>query len=99
GSRPSSRDVANPVQLALADEAGFPHQGSVVFVDNEADVGRGTIPLRARFENPRDVFVPGAFARVRLIASAPYQAVLVPDAAVATDQSRPVPHFTGPGGP
>ncbi len=97
GGRPSSREVANPVQLALADEAGFPHAGRVVFVDNEADAGTGTIRLRARFDNPRDLFVPGVFARVRLIASAPYQALLVPDAAVSTDQSRRVLYVLGPG--
>ncbi|MFC7476345.1 efflux RND transporter periplasmic adaptor subunit [Dankookia sp. GCM10030260] len=90
GDRPSSREVQNPVQLALADETGFPHHGRIVFVDNEADAGTGTIRLRARFDNPHDIFVPGGFARVRLIASAPYQALLVPDAAVATDQSRRV---------
>jgi RND family efflux transporter MFP subunit len=97
GARPSSRDTANPVQLALADEPGFPHQGQVVFVDNEADAGTGTVRLRARFDNPRDLFVPGVFARVRLIGGAPYQALLVPDAAVATDQSRRVLYVIGPG--
>ncbi|MCO6415999.1 efflux RND transporter periplasmic adaptor subunit [Siccirubricoccus sp. KC 17139] len=88
GGRPSSRDMRNPVQLALADETGFPHRGEVVFVDNEADSGTGTIRLRARFSNPKDLFLPGSFARIRLVGSAPYQALLVPDAAVATDQSR-----------
>ena len=97
GSRPLSREVANPVQLALADETGFPHVGHVVFVDNEADTGIGTIRVRARFENPRDLFNPGVFARVRLVASLPYQALLVPDAAVATDQSRRVLYVLGPG--
>ena len=97
GDRPSSRDFENPVQLALADETGFPHQGRVVFVDNEADFGTGTIRLRARFDNPNDIFSPGVFARVRLIASAPYQALLVPDAAVATDQSRRVLYVLGEG--
>jgi len=97
GGRPSSREAANPAQLALADETGFPHRGHVVFVDNEADSGIGTIRLRARFDNPRDLFLPGGFARVRLIASAPYQALLVPDAAVVTDQSRRVLYVLGPG--
>ncbi|RAI58484.1 efflux RND transporter periplasmic adaptor subunit [Roseicella frigidaeris] len=96
GGRPSSRDVANPVQLALADEADFPHPGKVVFVDNEADPGTGTIRLRARFDNKQDRFSPGVFARLRLVASLPYQALLVPDAAVATDQSRRVVYVLGP---
>ena len=97
GGRPSSRDMANAVELALADESGFPHRGRVVFVDNEADAGTGTIRLRARFENPRDLLLPGVFARVRLVASAPYQALLLPDAAVATDQSRRVVYVLGAG--
>lgn len=96
GGRPSSREMANPVQLALPDEVGFPHRGRVVFVDNEADAGTGTVRLRARLDNPRDLFFPGGFARVRLVASAPYQALLVPDAAVATDQSRRVLYVLGP---
>lgn len=95
GTRRSSRDVENPVQLALADERGFPHAGRVVFVDNEADVGIGTVRLRARFANPQDLFAPGVFARVRLIAGPPYQALLVPDMAVATDQSRRVLYVLG----
>ncbi|MEN0073461.1 MAG: efflux RND transporter periplasmic adaptor subunit [Paracraurococcus sp.] len=96
GGRPSSRDVANPVKLALADETDFPHEGKVVFVDNEADPGIGTIRLRARFANPQDQFAPGIFARLRLVASLPYQALLVPDAAVATDQSRRIVYVLGP---
>lgn len=97
GSRPSSRDAANPVQLALADEIGFPHSGEVVFVDNEADAGTGTLRLRARFANPVQLFTPGQFARVRLLGSAPYQGVMIPDSAITTDQSRRVVYVVGPG--
>jgi len=97
GARPSSRDVANPVELALADELGFPHTGHVVFVDNEADPGTGTLRLRARFSNPGQLFTPGQFARARLLGSAPYRAVMIPDSAIATDQSRRVIYVVGPG--
>nr|WP_282571912.1 efflux RND transporter periplasmic adaptor subunit [Roseomonas acroporae] len=97
GSRRSSREFANPVQLGLEDERDFPHAGRVVFVDNEADAGTGTIRLRARFDNPGgQLFVPGAFARLRLLGSAPYRALLLPDAAIATDQSRRVVYVLGP---
>ena len=95
GTRPSSRDAPNPVQLGLSDEPGFPHQGRVVFVDNEADPGTGTLRLRARFDNPEQLFVPGAFARIRLLSSPPYQALLLPDEAVATDQSRRIVYVLG----
>ena len=95
GARPSSRDTANPVRLALGDEDGFPHHGQVVFVDNEADSGTGTLRLRARFDNPNQVFQPGIFARIRLLSALPYQALLVPDSAIATDQSRRVVYVLG----
>jgi multidrug efflux system membrane fusion protein len=95
GTRPSSRDVANPVELALADEIGFPHSGQVVFVDNEADAGTGTLRLRARFANPAQLFTPGQFARVRLLGSAAYRAVMIPDSAITTDQSRRVVYVVG----
>ncbi len=95
GERPSSRDTANPVRLALGDEEGFPHNGQVVFVDNEADLGTGTLRLRARFANPNQVFQPGTFARIRLLSTLPYQALLVPDSAVATDQSRRIVYVLG----
>lgn len=95
GARPSSRDVQNPVELALADELGFPHRGHVVFVDNEADAGTGTLRLRARFPNPGQLFTPGQFARVRLLGSAPYRAVMIPDSAITTDQSRRVIYVVG----
>jgi multidrug efflux system membrane fusion protein len=96
GTRPSSRDVANPVEMALADEIGFPHSGQVVFVDNEADAGTGTLRLRARFANPAQLFTPGQFARVRLLGSAAYRAVMIPDSAITTDQSRRVVYVVGP---
>lgn len=95
GERPSSRDTSNPVRLALGDEEGFPHNGQVVFVDNEADLGTGTLRIRARFANPNQVFQPGLFARIRLLSTLPYRALLVPDAAIATDQSRRIVYVLG----
>lgn len=76
------------VQVGLDGEPGFPHQGSVNFVDNAVDPATGTIHLRAVLDNSDRRLVPGLMARVRLPGSADYAAVLVPDAAVATDQDR-----------
>ncbi|GAB5470634.1 MAG: efflux RND transporter periplasmic adaptor subunit [Rhodospirillales bacterium] len=87
GLRPSSRDSANPVQLQLADEVGFPHWGTMDFVDNRVDSDSGTITGRAVFDNPNGLFTPGLFARLRLLGSAPYEALLIPEAAIGTDQS------------
>jgi RND family efflux transporter MFP subunit len=76
------------VQVGLDGETGFPHHGRVNFVDNAVDPATGTIHLRAVLDNSDRRLVPGLMARVRLPGSADYTAVLVPDAAVATDQDR-----------
>ena len=88
GKRASSRDTKNPVLLGLVDEDGFPHEGHMDFVDNRVDRNTGTIRGRAILPNPDGVLAPGLFARVRLPGSRPYEAVLIPDAALATDQTE-----------
>jgi len=88
GERPSSRDVRNPVQIGLADEEGFPHEGYMDFVDNQLDAGTGTIIGRAVVPNPYRQFTPGLFARLRLPGRGRFRALLVPDEAIASDQAR-----------
>jgi multidrug efflux system membrane fusion protein len=88
GERPSSRDARNPVLLGLASEDGYPHQGYMVFVDNQLNPATGTIRARAIFDNKDRKFTPGLFARVRLIGSGKYHALLVNDRAVGTDQDK-----------
>ena len=58
------------------------------FVDNVIDRSTGTIRGRAVFANANGVFTPGMFARVRVPGSPPYEALLVPDAAIGTEQAR-----------
>ena len=84
----ASRNTGVPVQLKLIDESDFTHQGHMDFVDNVIDRSTGTIRGRAVFDNANGVFTPGMFARVRVPASAPYEALLVPDAAIGTEQAR-----------
>jgi RND family efflux transporter MFP subunit len=86
GQRPSSRDVANPVELQLADEHDWPHKGKMDFVDNQFDANTGTMRARAVFENAEGVLSPGMFARIRLAGSGKYTAMLLPDEAIGTDQ-------------
>jgi RND family efflux transporter MFP subunit len=95
GERPSSRETPNPVRLQLADEQGFPHEGHMDFVDNRLDPATGTIQGRAVFPNPDGVLTPGLFARVQLIGEGPYDALLVPDQAIGTDQAQRVVHVVG----
>jgi multidrug efflux system membrane fusion protein len=88
GLRESSRTAANPVFLGLANEQGFPHEGHMVFVDNQVNPRTGTIRARAIFDNPTGQFTPGLFARVQLLGSGKFKAVLINDRAVGTDQDR-----------
>lgn len=96
-SRPSSREVDNPVFVKLIDEDAFAHEGKMSFVDNQLDRSTGTMRGRAVFDNEDGVFTPGMFGRLKLIASAQYEAVLVPDAAVGTDQSEKFVWVVGEG--
>src|SRR6266508_1707291 len=76
------------VRLKLLDETDFSHPGRMDFVDNVIDRASGTIRGRAQLSNADGLFTPGMFARVQVPASAPYQALMLPDAAVATEQAR-----------
>jgi RND family efflux transporter MFP subunit len=80
--------AGTPVRLRLIDEHDFSHYGRMDFVNNVIDRATGTIRARAQFANADGLFTPGMFARVQVPGSAPYQALLLPDAAVATEQSR-----------
>ncbi len=88
GRLPSFRNNHNPVRIAFADEEGFPHEGYVDFLDNRLDEQTGTIVGRAVLPNPGHLLSPGLFARVRVVGSGEYDALLVPDEAVGTDQAR-----------
>jgi RND family efflux transporter MFP subunit len=88
GARASSRDAANPVLMALANEQGYPHRGEMAFVDNQIDPRTGTIRARASFSNADGYLTPGLFARVKLLGHNSYRAVLVDDRAIGTDQNQ-----------
>ncbi|HET9187634.1 MAG TPA: efflux RND transporter periplasmic adaptor subunit, partial [Acidothermaceae bacterium] len=88
GADVASRGPGVNVSLKLIDEKNFSHEGRMDFVDNAIDRSTGTIRGRALFKNPNAVFTPGMFARVRVPASPPYRALLVPDTALGTEQAK-----------
>ena len=92
GRRPSSRDTPNPVQVTLTGETkpSSAHDGKMDFLDNRLDISTGTLRSRAVIPNKDLSILPGQFGRVRLIGSSPYEALLLPDTAIATDQSRKI---------
>jgi len=87
-ARQGQQRHALPVEIALAGDQGFPHQGKVDFLDNQLTASTGTIRMRALLDNQQRQFTPGLFARVRLPGSAQFQAMLIDDKAVLTDQDR-----------
>ena len=88
GNDIASRSAGVQVALKLIDEQDFAHNGDMDFVDNAIDRSTGTIRGRAVFANPNNIFTPGMFARVRVPGSPSYEALLVPDAAIGTEQAR-----------
>lgn len=89
-------ETHNPVRVGLASETGYPHQGTVDFVDNQVDPRTGTIRARAVLKNPDRLFTPGLFARVQLQGSGRFDALLIDDKAVLTDQDRKYVYVLGP---
>jgi multidrug efflux system membrane fusion protein len=87
GRRLSARETKIPAFMALADEDNFAREGYVDFVDNLLDPTTGTIRARAVFDNPRLQLTPGLLARLRVPGSGRYEAMLVNDAAIGTDQA------------
>jgi len=82
------RSSAVPVRLKLLDEETFTHEGRVDFMDNAIERSSGTIRARAELANPDGTFTPGMFARVEVPSGPPSEALLVPDAAIGTEQVR-----------
>lgn len=76
-----------PVEVQLADESGFPHKGFVESFDNRLDASTGSMVLRCELPNPEGRLTPGLFARVRLPMTAEYEALLVAEESVLTDQA------------
>jgi RND family efflux transporter MFP subunit len=79
-----------PVALCLGTEEGFPHQGTINFVDNQVNPKTGTLRVRGVFPNKDDGLSPGYFARVRVPIGYPHQAQLVSDRAIDTDQGQKI---------
>ena len=76
------------VQMGLANEQGFPHEGRLDFVDNRLNPQTGAIRLRASFDNADARFTPGLAARLRMESPVAYDAVMVPERAIGTDQTK-----------
>jgi RND family efflux transporter MFP subunit len=98
-SKPGSlRQLGIECDLQLADEKDFPHKGKLDFVESEVTATTGTARLRAEFPNQERALASGLFVRVRVPASKPYQALLIPERALATDQDIKFVYVVGSDG-
>ncbi|MET0208507.1 MAG: efflux RND transporter periplasmic adaptor subunit [Burkholderiaceae bacterium] len=95
GGNNAQRTAPNKVLLGLANEQGYPHEGRMDFVDNRLNPATASIRGRAVFDNKDGAFTPGLFARVKLVGTGAYNAVLIPERAIGTDQSRKVVMVVG----
>jgi multidrug efflux system membrane fusion protein len=85
------KGAAVPVLMGLQGEAGFPHRGTINFVNNVLNPSTGTMAFRGVFANPKPrngtrLLAPGMFVRIRLPIGQPYSALLVVDRALGSDQ-------------
>lgn len=90
-----ARQGAAPIQVRLQDETGYSRSGTLDFTDNAVDSASGVIRLRALIPNADGFLKPGMFGQARLAGAGSYQAMLVPDASVATDQARRIVYVVG----
>jgi len=90
GKADSARNGGLPVTLALANEEGFPHQGTINFVDNQLNAKTGTIRLRGVFRNEDQLLAPGLFARVRVPIGRPHPSLLASERALDNDQGQKI---------
>jgi RND family efflux transporter MFP subunit len=90
-SRPDKIKEQNiPVEISLANETGFPHNGTLDFAENKVDPKTGTIRVRGVFDNASRYLTPGLFVLVRVPASDPHSALLVAESAIGADRDKKI---------
>jgi RND family efflux transporter MFP subunit len=94
----ASTEKAPVVRMGLAGESGFPHEGRLDFIDNRLNPQTGAIRMRASFDNSRGNFTPGLAAKLTMPTSNAYSAVMVPERAVGTDQTKKIVVVVGANG-
>ena len=90
--------VGTAALVGTSDEPEPKRPATIDFVDNRVDQASGTMRLRARVPNPDLFLTPGLFGRVRIPVGGPKQGVLVPDLAIASDQTRRIVYLVGEDG-
>jgi RND family efflux transporter MFP subunit len=93
GKLEGRKDQAIPVMMGLTIDKGYPHVGTIDFLENRINPATGTLRVRGTFSNPRPavgirVLESGLFARIRVPIGKPKEALLVTERAIGSDQGR-----------
>lgn len=94
----SLRDLGLACYVQLADEKDFPHEGRLDFASAEVNASTGTARIRGVLENADRALSSGLFVRIRIPVSKPYQALLIPERALSTDQNIKFVYVVGDDG-
>lgn len=76
-----------PVEVGLQTEAGYPHKGRLDYASPTLNQSTGTLPVRGVLPNPDRALLPGFFVRIRVPLEEQKNALMVPDAALGSDQA------------
>jgi RND family efflux transporter MFP subunit len=95
GKVKSARDVTWPVYVGLGNEDGYPHEGTINFVDNQVNPRSGTLRLRGVFANKDETLSPGYFVRVRVPIGRARPGILISDRAIDSDQGQKIVYIVG----
>lgn len=86
----TGKSVGSQVFIGTSDEKELKRTGTIDFLDNRLDTASGTMRLRAKVPNPDGFLTPGMFGRIAIQGSPSYKGILLPDEAIASDQTRRV---------
>lgn len=70
------------VTLTLEDGSVYEKEGHLNFLDMAVDSSTGSVSVRAEFENPRRLLLPGQFVRAKVEGSVIENGIVVPQRAV-----------------
>ncbi len=83
----TAADLLNiPVEVGLQTETGYPHRGKLDYAAPTVNQSTGTLAVRGVLPNANRALLPGYFVRVRVPIEESVKALLVPDAALGSDQ-------------
>lgn len=88
GKLKSAPDRSRPIQISLAGEDETTLTGMIDWVDNQVDIGTGTLRSRVEIQNPDNFLSPGMFVRLRVPIGPEQQSILIPEVALGTDQGH-----------